>query len=81
MDKQRTDGSLPFSAAVWLSDQYVCCLWAHFQDVRLCPTAVVEHITSRERPRPSGSWLVEAESVGDRGRFTATGDPQLGEDP
>jgi hypothetical protein len=26
-------------------------------------------------------WLVEAEPVGDRGRFPATGDPQLGQDP
>jgi hypothetical protein len=28
-----------------------------------------------------GSLLVEAEAVSDRGRFPATGDPQLGEDP
>jgi hypothetical protein len=29
----------------------------------------------------SGSLLVEAEAVGDRGRLASTGDPQLGQDP
>jgi hypothetical protein len=29
----------------------------------------------------AGLLLVEAEPVGDRGRFPATSDPQLGEDP
>ena len=29
----------------------------------------------------AGSWLVEAEPVGDRGCLSATGDSQLGQDP
>ena len=29
----------------------------------------------------AGLLLVEAEPMGDRGRFPATGDPQLGENP
>src|SRR4029453_12494615 len=40
-------------------------------------TLVVERITSRA---DGGSLLVEAETVGECGRFAATGDSELGED-
>jgi hypothetical protein len=34
-----------------------------------------------EQPKASGSLLVEAEPVGDRGRFPAAGNSEFGQDP
>ena len=34
-----------------------------------------------DQPEAGGSWLVEAEPVGDRGCLPAAGDPQFGQDP
>jgi hypothetical protein len=40
----------------------------------------VTGVKRNHAPAEAASWFVEAESVGDRGRLAATGDPQLGKD-
>ncbi len=45
------------------------------------PDVTVTGAGGRAAKPETGSLLVEAEPVGDSGRLTATGDPQLGEDP
>jgi hypothetical protein len=41
---------------------------------------VAEPGAGAEQPKASGSWLVQAEPVGDRGCLAATSDSQLGQD-
>jgi hypothetical protein len=55
------------------------------EDLGMLGTALPEVMSlgpaRRNRLQVRGSLFVEAEAVGDRRRFPATGDPELGKDP